>query len=54
MKIGESVNEYFSKVMLVANDVQNAEEDMSDMKIVRENLTHFDGEIQALLKSQNI
>lgn len=34
MKMGESVNEYFSKVMLVANDMRNAGEDMPDVKIV--------------------
>ena len=34
MKSGESVNEYFSKVMLVANDMRNAGEDMPDVKIV--------------------
>ncbi|XP_074346314.1 uncharacterized protein LOC141685084 [Apium graveolens] len=34
MKSGESINEYFSKVMLVANDMRNAGEDMPDVKIV--------------------
>ena len=34
MKIGESVTNYFEKVMLVANDMRNLGENMSDMKIV--------------------
>jgi len=34
MKIGESVTNYFEKVMLVANDMRNLRENMSDMKIV--------------------
>ncbi|KAH9780410.1 hypothetical protein KPL71_008072 [Citrus sinensis] len=34
MKIGESVTNYFSSVMLVANDMRNIGEDMSDMKII--------------------
>ena len=34
MKTGESVNDYFSKVMLVANNMRNAGEDMQDEKIV--------------------
>lgn len=34
MKIGESVTDYFGKVMLVANDMRNLRENMSDMKII--------------------
>jgi hypothetical protein len=34
MKIGESVTDYFSRVMVVANDMQNYGEDMQDVKIV--------------------
>jgi len=34
MKLGESVTDYFEKVMLVANDMRNLGENMSDMKIV--------------------
>lgn len=35
MKTGESVNDYVSRVMLVANDIRNAGEDMQDVKIVK-------------------
>lgn len=34
MKNGESVTDYFSRVMLVANDMRNYGEDMQDVKIV--------------------
>eukprot|EP00258_Populus_trichocarpa_P031704 XP_024447723.1 uncharacterized protein LOC112325426 [Populus trichocarpa] len=34
MKIGESVTDYFSRVMMVANDMRNYGEDMQDVKIV--------------------
>jgi len=34
MKLGESVTDYFGKVMLVANDMRNLGENMSDVKIV--------------------
>ncbi|XP_020253699.1 uncharacterized protein LOC109830747 [Asparagus officinalis] len=34
MKFGECVNDYFSRVMMVANDMRNAGEGMEDAKIV--------------------
>jgi hypothetical protein len=34
MKLGESVTDYFGKVILVANDMRNLGENMSDVKIV--------------------
>jgi hypothetical protein len=34
MKIGESVTDYFSRVMVVANDMRNYGEDMQDVKII--------------------
>lgn len=34
MKKGESINDYFGRVMTVANDMRNYGEDMSDVKIV--------------------
>ena len=34
MKLGESVTDYFGRVMLVANDMRNLGENMSDVKIV--------------------
>ncbi|KAL8096471.1 hypothetical protein AgCh_037437 [Apium graveolens] len=34
MKIGESVTDYFARVMLVANDMRNLGKDMQDVKIV--------------------
>ncbi|XP_044500705.1 uncharacterized protein LOC123221816 [Mangifera indica] len=34
MKVGESVSDYFSRVMLVANNMRNNGEDMSDVKVV--------------------
>lgn len=34
MKIGELVKDYFSRVMMVANDMRNLGEDMQDVKIV--------------------
>ena len=34
MKTGELVSDYFSRVMLVANNMRNAGEDMQDAKIV--------------------
>jgi hypothetical protein len=34
MKQGESVNVYFGRVMTIANDMRNCDEDMTDVKIV--------------------
>ena len=34
MKIGESVTDYFGRVMVVANDMRNCGDDMEDVKIV--------------------
>lgn len=34
MKQGESVNDYFGRVMTIANDMRNCGEDMTDVKIV--------------------
>lgn len=34
MKQGESVNDYFGRVMVIANDMRNFGEDMTDVKIV--------------------
>ncbi|KAJ0509944.1 putative RNA-directed DNA polymerase [Helianthus annuus] len=34
MKDGETINDYFSRVMIVANDMRNFGEDMSDLKVV--------------------
>ncbi|KAL6193975.1 hypothetical protein ACLB2K_035059 [Fragaria x ananassa] len=34
MKLGESVTDYFARVMVVANDMRNFGEDMPDVKIV--------------------
>ncbi|XP_050877452.1 uncharacterized protein LOC127081214 [Lathyrus oleraceus] len=34
MKQGESINDYFGRVMTVANDMRNYGEDVSDVKIV--------------------
>lgn len=34
MKQGESVNDYFGRVMVIANDMRNFGEDMKDVKIV--------------------
>ena len=34
MKVGESVTDYFSRVLLVANDMRNFGENMSSEKIV--------------------
>ncbi|XP_010466913.1 PREDICTED: uncharacterized protein LOC104747043 [Camelina sativa] len=34
MKIGESVGDYFARVMVVANDMRNCGDDMQDVKIV--------------------
>lgn len=34
MKIGESVNDYFGRVMEIANDMSNCRENMNDVKIV--------------------
>ncbi|XP_020270667.1 uncharacterized protein LOC109845811 [Asparagus officinalis] len=34
MKIGESITDYFRRVMIVANDMRNCGEDMPDVKIV--------------------
>ncbi|XP_004301387.1 PREDICTED: uncharacterized protein LOC101292803 [Fragaria vesca subsp. vesca] len=34
MKVGESVTDYISRVMMVANDMRNYGEDMQDVKIV--------------------
>ncbi|XP_050918476.1 uncharacterized protein LOC127135893 [Lathyrus oleraceus] len=34
MKHGESINDYFGRVMTIANDMRNYREDVSDVKIV--------------------
>ena len=34
MRIGESVTDYFGRVMVVANDMRNCGDDMEDVKIV--------------------
>ncbi|CAA7024668.1 unnamed protein product [Microthlaspi erraticum] len=34
MKNGESVTDYFARVMVVANDMKNCGDDMQDVKIV--------------------
>ena len=34
MKIGESLNDYFGRVMEIANDMSNCGENMNDVKIV--------------------
>lgn len=34
MKLGESINDYFSRVMIVANNMRNLGEDLQDAKIV--------------------
>lgn len=34
MKEGETISEYFSRVMLVVNDMRNLGEEMSDSKVV--------------------
>ena len=39
MKIGESVTDYFFRVMVVANDMRNYGEDMQDVKIVEKILS---------------
>lgn len=34
MKQDESINDYFSRVMMIENDIRNYGEDMDDVKIV--------------------
>lgn len=34
MKAGETVTDYLSRVMVISNDLRNAGEDMSDVKII--------------------
>ena len=34
MKFGECVNDYFSRVMMIINDMRNAGEEMEDAKVV--------------------
>lgn len=34
MKQGEAIGDYFSRVMMIANDMRNYGEDMTDIKIV--------------------
>ncbi|CAL5202931.1 unnamed protein product [Lathyrus oleraceus] len=41
MKHGESINDYFGRVMTVANDTRNYGEDVSDVKIVEKILRTF-------------
>lgn len=41
MRDGDSITEYFSKVMMVANDMRNLGEDMPDAKIIEKNIANL-------------